>query len=175
MGILIVNRACGSSSTIDTFFWPVVHENKIFEDLTKFSLFCPLLGPKRGQPLYLNKSESSSPQSCFPPRLVELARWFLRRSRLKKKVHRRTDGQIAIAIYHLRLRWAKNTALHYRITNKALKWIDQPTHLKLKKRFYWSTETHPQFTSWWRHQRIRGGWSEVTDVFFLIYHILSAK
>jgi len=34
---------------------PVVHE-KIFEDLSTFSLFCP----KRGQPLYLNKSESPS-------------------------------------------------------------------------------------------------------------------
>jgi len=29
-------------------FWPVVHEKKIFEDLTKFSLFCPLLSAKRG-------------------------------------------------------------------------------------------------------------------------------
>jgi len=32
----------------------VVHEKKIFEDLSKFSLFCPLLGPKMGQPFYLN-------------------------------------------------------------------------------------------------------------------------
>jgi len=42
-------------------FRPVVHE-KIFEDLSKFSLFCPLLGPKGGQPLYMNKSESPSPK-----------------------------------------------------------------------------------------------------------------
>jgi len=35
----------------------VVHEKKIFEDLSNFSLFCPLLG----QPLYLKKSESPSP------------------------------------------------------------------------------------------------------------------
>jgi len=34
----------------------------MFEDLSKFSLFCPLLGPKRGQPLYLNKSEYPSPK-----------------------------------------------------------------------------------------------------------------
>jgi len=27
-------------------FRPLVHEKKIFEHLTKFSLFCPLLGPK---------------------------------------------------------------------------------------------------------------------------------
>jgi len=42
-------------------FRPVVHE-KIFEDLSKFSLFCPLMG----QPLYLNKFESPSPKhvSC---------------------------------------------------------------------------------------------------------------
>jgi len=31
-------------------FWPVVHEKKIFEDLTKFSLFCPLLGPNGASP-----------------------------------------------------------------------------------------------------------------------------
>jgi len=42
-------------------FRPVVHEKKIFEELSKFSFFCPLLGPKKGQPLYLNKSESPSP------------------------------------------------------------------------------------------------------------------
>jgi len=34
-------------------FWLVVRENKIFEDLSKCSLCCPLLGPKRRQPLYL--------------------------------------------------------------------------------------------------------------------------
>jgi len=43
-------------------FWPVVHEKKIFEDLSKFSLYCPLLAPKMGQPHYLNKSESPSPK-----------------------------------------------------------------------------------------------------------------
>jgi len=36
-------------------FQPVVHEKKIFEDLTKFSFILPLIGP-----LYLNKSESPS-------------------------------------------------------------------------------------------------------------------
>jgi len=47
-------------------FWLVVHEKNIFEDLSKCSLLCPLLGPKRGQTLYLNKSESPSPKhvSC---------------------------------------------------------------------------------------------------------------
>jgi len=29
---------------------PLVHEKKIFEDLSKFSLFCPLLGPKEVSP-----------------------------------------------------------------------------------------------------------------------------
>jgi len=43
-------------------FRPVVHEKNIFEDLLKFSLFSPLLGPKRCQPLYLNKYESPSPK-----------------------------------------------------------------------------------------------------------------
>jgi len=42
-------------------FQLVVHEKKIFQDLSKFSLLCPLLGPKMGQPLYLNKSESPPP------------------------------------------------------------------------------------------------------------------
>jgi len=33
-------------------FRPVVHE-KIFEDLSKFSLFCPLIGPQKGpSPLF---------------------------------------------------------------------------------------------------------------------------
>jgi len=41
-------------------FWPVIHEKKIFEDSTKLSLFYPLLGPKRGRPLYLKKSEFPS-------------------------------------------------------------------------------------------------------------------
>jgi len=35
-------------------FRPVVHE-KIVEDLSKYALFCPLLGPKRGQPLYFEQ------------------------------------------------------------------------------------------------------------------------
>jgi len=43
-------------------FRPVVHEKKIFEDLSKVSIFCHLLGPKGGQPLYLNKSESPCPK-----------------------------------------------------------------------------------------------------------------
>jgi len=56
------------------------------EGLSKLCLLCPLLGPKRGQPLYLNKSESPIPQACFLPCLVEIhLEWFLR-SRLKEKV-----------------------------------------------------------------------------------------
>jgi len=49
-------------------FRPVVHD-KIFEDLSKKTC-CPLLGPNRDQSLYLNKSESSSP-NIFP------TKWFL--------------------------------------------------------------------------------------------------
>jgi len=45
-------------------FRPVVYEKKIF---ITFSLFCP----NRGQPLYLNKSESPSPKHVSPPSLVK--------------------------------------------------------------------------------------------------------
>jgi len=83
-------------------FRPVVREKKIFENLTKFSLFCPLLRPKRGQPLYLNKSESPSQNHISNQVWLKLAKWFVRRSRLKEKVNRRTDaGGIAMAIAHL--------------------------------------------------------------------------
>jgi len=57
----------------------VVHEKKIFQDLSRFSLFCPLLGPKRRQPLYLNKSESSSSKHVSCQVWLKLAKWFLRR------------------------------------------------------------------------------------------------
>jgi len=74
-------------------FQPVVHEKKMFEDLTKFSLFCPLLGPKGGQPLYLNKSEFPYAKHVSYQVWLKLAMWFLRRSRLKEKadVGRTTD------------------------------------------------------------------------------------
>jgi len=74
-------------------FRPVVHEKKIFEDLTKFFLFCPLLGPKRGQSLSLNKSESPSLNHVSHQVWLKLAKWFVRRSCLKEKVNRRTDGR----------------------------------------------------------------------------------
>jgi len=54
-------------------FLPVVHEKKIFEDLTTFSLFYPFLGPKRGQPLYWNKSESPFPNHVFHHVWLKLA------------------------------------------------------------------------------------------------------
>jgi len=41
-------------------FRTVVQEKKIFEDLSIFSLFGPLLGTKRVQSLHLNKSKYSS-------------------------------------------------------------------------------------------------------------------
>jgi len=44
-------------------FRPVVHEKKIFKELSKFPLFCPLNAPPlRGQHLDLNKSESPFPR-----------------------------------------------------------------------------------------------------------------
>jgi len=42
-------------------FRPVVHQRMIFEDLSKFALFCSLLGPKGGQPLYLNNPNPHPP------------------------------------------------------------------------------------------------------------------
>jgi len=69
-------------------FRSVVHE--IFEDLLTFSLFCPLLG----QPLYLNRSESPTPNHVSHQLWLKLAKWFVRRSRLKEKVNRRTDEQM---------------------------------------------------------------------------------
>jgi len=44
-------------------FWPVVHKKTIFEDLSKFSLFCPLLGPKGDQPLYLDNLNPHLPSN----------------------------------------------------------------------------------------------------------------
>jgi len=67
-------------------FRPVVHEKKIFQDSSKFSLFCLLFGPKSGQPLYLNKCEFPSPKHVSCQVWLKLAHWFLKRSRLKEKV-----------------------------------------------------------------------------------------
>jgi len=51
---------------INAFRLVVDEKNFFFKDLSKCALFCPLLGTKRGQTLYLNKSESPSPKhvSC---------------------------------------------------------------------------------------------------------------
>jgi len=92
-------------------FWPVVHEKKIFEDLSNFSLFCPLLG----QPLYLNKIWIPIPQACFLPRLVEINLMVLEKKSFKGKSWRRTDGRQTTdaAPWHKlswpSARWAKKT------------------------------------------------------------------
>jgi len=44
-----------------------------------FSLFCPLLAPKSGQPFYLNKSESPSSKHVSCHVWLKLVLWFLRR------------------------------------------------------------------------------------------------
>jgi len=67
----------------------VIHEKKIFEDLSKFSLFCP----KRGQPLYLNKSESPIPQACSLPSLVEIGLVVLEKKSFKGKSCRTDVGR----------------------------------------------------------------------------------
>jgi len=64
-------------------FRPVVHETKFFEDLSNLSLFCPLFGPKRGQPLFMNKSESSSLKHVSHQVWLKLAEQFMRRRLLK--------------------------------------------------------------------------------------------
>jgi len=50
-------------------FRPVVHEKKIFINIF---LILPLLGPKRDQPIYLNKSESPSPKYVSSQSLVKI-------------------------------------------------------------------------------------------------------
>jgi len=70
----------------------VVHEKMIFEDLSKCSLFYPLLGPKRGQSLYFNKSGSPSSKACFLPSLVEIGLVVLEKKSFKGKSRRWTDA-----------------------------------------------------------------------------------
>jgi len=92
-----------------------------FKILSKFPYFCPLLNPKRGQSLYLNKSESPSSKHVSHLVWLKLAKWFLRRSRLKEKVNRRIDRtdarQIAMAIAHLSLwlRWANDVHVNIHV------------------------------------------------------------
>jgi len=69
-------------------FRPVVYEKKNFEDLAKFSLFWPLLGPERGQPLYLNNLN----QACILPSLVEIGSVVLEKM-FKGKFDGWTDGR----------------------------------------------------------------------------------
>jgi len=52
----------------------VVHEKKIFEDLTQVSLYCPLLGPERDQPLFMNKSEFPYPNHVSHQVWLKLAK-----------------------------------------------------------------------------------------------------
>jgi len=77
----------GRSMPNNNAFRPVVYEKIIFKDLSKFSL----LGPKRGQPLHLNNSASPFPKHVSHQVFLKLTKWFLRRSRLKEKVNRRTN------------------------------------------------------------------------------------
>jgi len=49
---------------------------------------------QKGQPLYLNKSESPSPKHVSHQVWLKLVNWFLRRSRLKEKTDRRTPDKL---------------------------------------------------------------------------------
>jgi len=67
-------------------FGPVVHEKKIFKYLSISFHFLPL----KGQPLYLNKSESpKSITDAFCQVWLKLAHWLLRRC-FHEKVDRQT-------------------------------------------------------------------------------------
>jgi len=72
-------------------YQPVVHEKKIFEDLSKFSLFCPLLGSKWGQPPLFEQIWIPIYQACFLPTLVEIGLVVLEKKSFKGKSWRRTD------------------------------------------------------------------------------------
>jgi len=52
----------------------------------------PRIGPQKVTSLYMNKSESSLSKHVSQQVWLNLAKWFLRRSRLKEKVNRRTDA-----------------------------------------------------------------------------------
>jgi len=56
-------------------FQIVVHEKNVLEVLSKFSLFCPLLGPA---PLF-EQTESPSPKHISYQVWLRLVQWFLRR------------------------------------------------------------------------------------------------
>jgi len=80
------------------------------DDLSKVSLLCPLLGSKRGQPLYLNKSESSSPNHVSS--LVEIGPVVLEKSIEEKLTDdETTNGWIVMTLHvahtSLWLRWVK--------------------------------------------------------------------
>jgi len=64
--------------------------SRFLKILSKFSLFCPLLGPKTGHPLYMNKSESPSPKHISYQLLLKLASWFLRRRLFNRDVIRQS-------------------------------------------------------------------------------------
>jgi len=62
---------------INAFQQVVVHEKKIFEDLSKFLLFFPLTGP-----FYLTNL-NPHPQACFLPSLVEIGQVVLEKKSFK--------------------------------------------------------------------------------------------
>jgi len=61
----------------------VVHEKKMFEGLSKLSLFCPLLGPKRGPDPLFEQIWFPVPQAYFLPGLVEIGQMVLEKKTFK--------------------------------------------------------------------------------------------
>jgi len=84
-------------------FQPVVHEKKIFEYLSKFSLFFPLLGSKRPAPLF-EQIWIPILQVWFLPSLVEIGPVILEKKLIKEKLTDDDadagDGRILMAIAH---------------------------------------------------------------------------
>jgi len=88
-------------------FRPVVYEKKIFEYLSKFSIFCPLLGPS---PFIWTNLNPHPPQVWFLPRSVEIDPVVLEKKLIKEKLMDDDDAddrRITMAKAHMSLwlRW----------------------------------------------------------------------
>jgi len=66
-------------------FWPAVHEEKIFEDISNFFLILPLIGPQKGPVPLFEQIWIPIPQSCFPPSLVKISQVVREKKTFKEK------------------------------------------------------------------------------------------
>jgi len=63
-------------------FWSVIHEMKIFEDFSKFTLCCPLVGPKGSQTPFVTDLNPHLPRVILPS-LVEIGQVVLEKKIFK--------------------------------------------------------------------------------------------